>query len=234
MKLGSNPTIRDVANKAGVSLTTVSYVLSGRHGGTTRISQPTQDRVLAAAAGLGYVANKAARGMRLGRTDVIAIAVGDLEWPPDRALATAASAILPKHGYQSVIMLGEAWRQFMLAGCADGIIVAGLPRDAREDGTVTELARRGVAQVVISTAMQPAGFDVLVPGAAQQASSAAGSESIPERAVAMLVDRLVGNAPPDGVRVAAPRRLTLRGTSLDVYRAVPSAVDAFSSRIART
>ena len=64
--------------------------------------------------------------------------------------------------------------------------------------------------------VQSAGFDVLVPGSAQPASSAAGSETIPERAVAMLVDRLVENAPPDGVRVAAPRRLTLRGTSPDV------------------
>ncbi|WP_416352825.1 LacI family DNA-binding transcriptional regulator, partial [Arthrobacter sp. TB 26] len=46
---GSKSTIRDVAEASGVSLTTVSYVLSGRPGGNTRISQPTQDRVLAAA-----------------------------------------------------------------------------------------------------------------------------------------------------------------------------------------
>jgi DNA-binding LacI/PurR family transcriptional regulator len=228
MKHGSNPTIRDVAVKARVSLTTVSYVLSGRHGGTTRISQATQDRVLAAAAELGYVANQAARGMRLGRTDRVAIAISDLEWPPDRALATAAASILPKHGYHAVIMLGHAWRQFMLSGGADGIILGVIPPHIYEDATVTELARRGVAQVVISADMQPSGFDVLVPGVADPASSAAGAESISELAVGMLVDRLAGNAPSEGVRVPAPRRLTLRGSSLDVYRDTPAEVGAFS------
>lgn len=233
MKRASNPTLRDVAIKAGVSLTTVSYVLSGRNTGTTRISQPTHDRVLSAAADLGYVPNQAARGMRLGRTDVVAVAIGDLDWAPDRALATAAAAILPKHGYQAVIMLDQAWRQFMLSGGADGIIVGDLPPHTFEDATITELAKRGVAQVVISAAMQPAGFDVLVPGVVDPASPAAGADSGPELAVRMLVDRLTGNAPADGVRVAVPRRLTLRGTSLDAYRESPSAVGSFS-RIERT
>ena len=53
MRHGSKPTIRDVAEAAGVSLTTVSYVLSGRPGGNTRISRPTQDRVHDAARELG-------------------------------------------------------------------------------------------------------------------------------------------------------------------------------------
>ncbi|XAS67552.1 LacI family DNA-binding transcriptional regulator [Micrococcaceae bacterium Sec5.7] len=163
MRRGSKPTIRDVAEKAAVSLTTVSYVLSGRHGGTTRISQPTQERVLAAVRELGYVPNQAARGMRRGRTDLVAVAIGDLEWPWDRALATAAARILPEHGYQPVILLGQAWRQFMLSGGADGVILGFIPEAKLEDETMTELARRGVAQVVISETMQPAGFDVLAP-----------------------------------------------------------------------
>lgn len=233
MKPGSNPTIRDVAIRARVSLTTVSYVLSGRHGGTTRISQATQDRVLAVAAEIGYVANQAARGMRLGRTDRIAIAISDLEWPPDRALAAAAASILPRHGYQAVLILGHAWRQFMLSGGADGIIVGLIPPHITEDATVTELAKRGIAQVVISADMQPAGFDVLVPGVADPASSAAGAESISEMAVGMLVDRLAGKAPAEGVRVPAPRRLTLRGSSLDAYRETQPGVGAFT-RIERT
>jgi DNA-binding LacI/PurR family transcriptional regulator len=160
---GSKPTIRDVAAAADVSLTTVSYVLSGRHGGTTRISQPTQDRVLAAVRELGYVPNQAARGMRRGKTDVVAVAIGNLEWPWDRALAAAAARILPQHGYQPVILLGEDWRKFMMSGGADGVIIGYFPEATAEDETVTELARRGVAQVVISGTMKPAGFDVLAP-----------------------------------------------------------------------
>ena len=105
MRPGSKPTIRDVAQTAGVSLTTVSYVLSGRSGGTTRISEATQDRVHAAVRELGYVANSAARGMRRGRTELVAVAVPDLEQPRDRAIATVLARILPEHGYQSVILL---------------------------------------------------------------------------------------------------------------------------------
>lgn len=163
MSKGSKPTIRDVAMAADVSLTTVSYVLSGRHGGTTRISQPTQDRVLAAVKELGYVPNQAARGMRRGKTDVVAVAIGNLEWPWDRALATTAAKILPEHGFQPVILLGDDWRQFMMSGGADGVIIGYFPESRSEDETVTELARRGVAQVVISGTMKPQGFDVLAP-----------------------------------------------------------------------
>ena len=130
MRPGSKPTIRDVAQTAGVSLTTVSYVLSGRSGGTTRISEATQDRVHAAVRELGYVANSAARGMRRGRTELVAVAVPDLEQPRDRAIATVLARILPEHGYQSVILLGGNWRQFMLSGGADGVIHTSAPRPA--------------------------------------------------------------------------------------------------------
>ncbi|MDD1476045.1 LacI family DNA-binding transcriptional regulator [Arthrobacter sp. H16F315] len=108
LRQGSKPTIRDVAAAAGVSPTTVSYVLTGRTGSSTRISQPTRDRVHAAVRDLGYVPNRAARGMRRGRTDVVAVAITDLEDSWDRALAAAAVRLLPGHGYQPVILVGEA------------------------------------------------------------------------------------------------------------------------------
>ncbi|MFK0007518.1 LacI family DNA-binding transcriptional regulator [Paenarthrobacter sp. NPDC090520] len=163
MSKASKPTIRDVATAANVSLTTVSYVLSGRHGGTTRISQPTQERVLAAVKDLGYVPNQAARGMRRGKTDVVAVAIGNLDWPWDRALATAAARILPDHGFQPVILLGDDWRRFVMSGGADGVIIGFFPEARESDQTVSELARRGVAQVIISGSLKPDGFDVLAP-----------------------------------------------------------------------
>jgi DNA-binding LacI/PurR family transcriptional regulator len=205
----SGPTIRDVAERAGVSLTTVSYVLSGRSGGTTRISRPTQERVMAAVDDLGYVPNQAARGMRRGRTDLVAIAIEDLEWPPDRALAAAAAAILPRHGYQQVILLGQSWRQFMLAGGADGVIVGVLPVSEEEDLTIAELARRGIAQVVISESVKA------------------------EQAVALLIDRIAGYA--QGAGQTAPWK-RLSGHALFGYGAlllneVLSAAGIFAEQI---
>ena len=186
MRHKSKPTIRDVAETAGVSLTTVSYVLSGRAGGTTRISQPTQDRVHEAAHDLGYVPNRAARGMRRGRTDIVALAITDLDDSWDRALATAAARILTRQGYQPVILVGDSWRQFMLAGGADGVILGSVPahRPPEELDTMAELVTRGAGLLIFSNSVQPDGFDVLAPATAGDAAAAA------ERAVAGLLSRL--------------------------------------------
>jgi len=159
------PTIRDVAEQAGVSLATVSYVLSGRNGGSTRISEPTKERVLQAAQALGYVANHAARGMRRGRTDTVAVVVENLDAPWDRSLAEAANRILPSHGYRVVILLGhEAWRNFMLSGGADGAILGFSTGSAEELRTIADLVARGAAQVVVSQSLEPRGFDVVSMG----------------------------------------------------------------------
>jgi LacI family transcriptional regulator len=56
-------TIRDVALRAGTSVSTVSAVLSGRSS-TIRTSDATRARVVAAAAELGYTPNRAARALR--------------------------------------------------------------------------------------------------------------------------------------------------------------------------
>jgi LacI family transcriptional regulator len=167
LNMGSSlkPTIRDVAEQAGVSLATVSYVLSGRNGGSTRISEPTKERVLQAAQSLGYVANHAARGMRRGRTDTVAVAVEDLESPWNRSLAEAAYRILPGHDYRVVVLLGQdAWRNFMLSGGADGAVLGFSTESAEELRTIADLAARGVAQVVVSQTLEPKGFDVVSMG----------------------------------------------------------------------
>jgi DNA-binding LacI/PurR family transcriptional regulator len=60
--------IRDVAERAGVSRGTVSKVLSGTR---EKISPDTRTRVRAAAADLGYLPNAVARSLRRRRTDII-------------------------------------------------------------------------------------------------------------------------------------------------------------------
>lgn len=67
-------TIRDVANKAGVSVTTVSRVLNGKDD----ISEATTQRVLAVVEDLGYASSLAARGMRSRRTNLIGLILHDV------------------------------------------------------------------------------------------------------------------------------------------------------------
>jgi LacI family transcriptional regulator len=66
-------TIRDVARAVGVSPATVSVVVNGG-GAKLRIAPGTQERVLAAARELGYVADPRVRGLRRGATRSVLMA----------------------------------------------------------------------------------------------------------------------------------------------------------------
>lgn len=67
--------IRDVAEHAGVSMTTVSHVLNGRG----RIADKTRARVLEAAAHLGYTANPHAQQLVTRRSRILVIQMPDLD-----------------------------------------------------------------------------------------------------------------------------------------------------------
>jgi LacI family transcriptional regulator/LacI family purine nucleotide synthesis repressor len=66
----SAPTLHDVAIRAGVSKVTASMVLNGSRS-NTRVSEPTRQRILAAAADLRYQPNAVARSLRRRHTDII-------------------------------------------------------------------------------------------------------------------------------------------------------------------
>ena len=72
------PSIRAVAAVAGVSPTTVSHALSG----TRAVRAETRERVLRAAAELGYTPNRLASGLRLQRTGVIGLASDRIAMTP--------------------------------------------------------------------------------------------------------------------------------------------------------
>ena len=67
-------TIREVASKAGVSVTTVSRVLNGKDD----ISEATRQKVLDVVQELGYASSLAARGMRSHSTNVIGMIMPDV------------------------------------------------------------------------------------------------------------------------------------------------------------
>ncbi|WP_034944227.1 Mal regulon transcriptional regulator MalI [Erwinia oleae] len=70
-------TINDVADEAGVSVTTVSMVLSGKG----RISTATAERVNQAIEALGFVRNRSAAMLRGGESGVIGLIVRDICHP---------------------------------------------------------------------------------------------------------------------------------------------------------
>jgi len=72
-----NTTIVDVAQAAGVSISTVSRVLNDKDD----VAEDTYERVQNVIRELGYTANLAARSMRSRRTNVIGMIVPDVEQP---------------------------------------------------------------------------------------------------------------------------------------------------------
>lgn len=69
--------IRDVAERAGVALGTVSNVLNRPQ----RVAEPTRRRVLAAIEELGFVRNDAARQLRAGKSRTLGLVVLDVRNP---------------------------------------------------------------------------------------------------------------------------------------------------------
>jgi LacI family transcriptional regulator len=94
----SRVTIRDVAERAGVSVATVSKVLNQRYG----VAAETFARVRTVIDELGYEASLVAQSLRNHKTNVIGILVADLEPFSTELLKGAADAIRGT-GYELVV-----------------------------------------------------------------------------------------------------------------------------------
>ena len=88
------PTLRMVADLAGVSTATVSYVFSGRGGGGSGVAEHTAARVHAAARELNYRPNRAARTIRTGRSDTVQLSLHMLSDPWSLAVADGTVAFV--------------------------------------------------------------------------------------------------------------------------------------------
>jgi len=75
-----NSTLKNVADYIGVSVSTVSRVLSGK-ASDYRISKETEENVRKAAEKLNYSPNQLARGLRLKKTNIIGLVIPDISNP---------------------------------------------------------------------------------------------------------------------------------------------------------
>ncbi|MES1212479.1 MAG: LacI family DNA-binding transcriptional regulator, partial [Leifsonia sp.] len=91
--------IRDVAERAGVSVGTVSNVLNN----PAKVSPASVTRVLAAIEALGYVRNDAARQLRAGRSTTIGLIVLDVRNPFFTDLARGAEDEASRHSLSVIL-----------------------------------------------------------------------------------------------------------------------------------
>ncbi|MEU0132741.1 LacI family DNA-binding transcriptional regulator [Streptomyces sp. NPDC006296] len=119
-------TLAEVARHAGVSASTVSYVLSGKRS----ISAPTRERVEQSIRQLGYHPNAGARALASSRSHVIALMVPlrtDMYVPVMMEIAMAVATTARTHGYDVLLLTGEegpaAVRRIAGSSLADAMIL---------------------------------------------------------------------------------------------------------------
>lgn len=120
--------IKDVAEKAGVSVTTVSRVLNKRG----YISQEMYQRVYQAIKDLNYYPNQMARNLYLRKSFMVGLVIPDVSFPLFANLALQIQQNLDKHGYQMLLCntIGKAGREreyleMLQRNKVDGIIAGG-------------------------------------------------------------------------------------------------------------
>jgi LacI family transcriptional regulator, galactose operon repressor len=148
-------TIREVAGRAGVSVSTVSRVLNDY----PFVSDDARTRVLDAMEALEYRPDVAARSMRTGTSLAVGFVVSDISNPLFSTIAKGADTVLYPHGYSLVLAnsQNDSLREAALLATlrqrrVDGIILAAA--DERADSLADRLA--GFPATVL--------FDRAVPG----------------------------------------------------------------------
>ncbi|HUG83260.1 MAG TPA: LacI family DNA-binding transcriptional regulator [Euzebya sp.] len=123
--------LRDVAEAAGVSITTVSRILNGQASGVP-IREQTRTRVLLAAAELGYKPNLLARGLRGSRSSLLGVIARDIADPFHMQVLQGINRAIQARDYR--LFLGNvdyrpdvalAYGSMFERSHADGIIVIG-------------------------------------------------------------------------------------------------------------
>ena len=100
MSKRKNPTIRDVASAAGVSIATVSKFINRQQ----TFSSAVEAKITAAVEELGYYQNPAARSMVTGKTTSIGLAVMDISNPYYASVVKGANRIALENGYNLLVV----------------------------------------------------------------------------------------------------------------------------------
>ena len=119
-------TLHDVAKAAGVSVTTVSYTLNNRGS----IGEEVRHKVLKVAQELGYAQNRAARAMKVGKSEILGLVTPNLENPFFANVAQSVLRSASAHGYQVFLNSTEGVHnselqaiQGLISLGVDGIVV---------------------------------------------------------------------------------------------------------------
>jgi LacI family transcriptional regulator len=157
----SSATLRDVAGAAGVSIATVSRILTG-----ARHSAPaTRERVLTAAAELDYRPSGPARALKLQRSRTLGLLVTDIENPYFPEIVRAVEDAAHERGFAVLLCNATedpgrelAYINLLLERRVDGIIVAASRVGARHAAL---LARAPIPVVLVNSEAPRSGLPAI-------------------------------------------------------------------------
>lgn len=144
----NNPTIYTVAQKAGVSIATVSRVLSN----SNKVRPETRDKILSTMEELGYQPNIAARKLAYQSIDTIALIFPDISGPYYSMVINGVDQEASRHDYNLLIYgthtKTASTRRFLqiLASKVDGFIVMTRTLEERH---LHQLHRQGIPFILL-------------------------------------------------------------------------------------
>lgn len=134
--------IKDIAKKAGVSISTVSYALNG----SSKVTDETSSRILAIAEELNYVPNAAARTLKKRESRIIGVFLTDFRGDVYGDLLDGVKDVLNQQGYDLIVCSGVQSHRMLPERMIDGAIILDSGFDSEE---ILRYADRGHRIVVL-------------------------------------------------------------------------------------
>ncbi len=127
----NNITMKDIAKRMHVSVTTVSKVLNGHQD----ISEPTRQRVLQTVKEMGYVPNLMAVNLRCNKGNMVGLVLSDISKPYFSKVIHGYESTLLAAGYQTLIFnsLEQADRQYQILKQIASMYLAGVIIDPAQN-----------------------------------------------------------------------------------------------------
>ncbi|MCF3112165.1 substrate-binding domain-containing protein [Niabella sp. CC-SYL272] len=144
--------LKDIAQKVGVSTALVSYVLNGKEK-EARVGEAAAKRIKKVAAEMNYQPNLIARGLKFGKTHTLGLIVADISNPFFAMLARIIELEAQKRGY--TVLFGSSDEQLeksqnlintFLNRQVDGLIITPV---AGSQAQIEELRNKGVPFVLM-------------------------------------------------------------------------------------
>lgn len=121
--------LKDIARELKVSIATVSLVLNGKNK-TGRVSSEVSKKILDKAAELNYIPNTLAKGLKMGKSQIIGLIIADISNLFFGALALHIQICAQQKGYSVIIgntneQLNEMKNlmEFLYAQQVEGLII---------------------------------------------------------------------------------------------------------------